>query len=76
MAQNICQIMGKEISIIEENKRIRPKNSEVERLFCDNSKLLNETKWKPRFTLNQGLEETISWMERNRNFFNGDEYAI
>ena len=39
--------MDVELSIKSTDERIRPENSEVERLFCDNTKLLEQTAWKP-----------------------------
>ena len=44
--------------------RIRPKSSEVDRLFCDNTKLKRYTKWTPNFSLSTGLEEVIDWMKK------------
>ena len=37
----IKEIMGSDVSFIRDKKRIRPKNSEVFRLWCDNTKLRN-----------------------------------
>lgn len=59
LVQLIAKIMDKEINIVSKKERIRPSNSEVEKLCCDNSKLLSNTFWKPNFTLQQGLSEVI-----------------
>ena len=37
------------------------------RYSTDISKIRNELKWSPRFTIEQGLEKTIEWYERNWN---------
>jgi len=37
------------------------------RYSTDITKIRHELKWSPRFTLEQGLEKTIEWYERNRN---------
>ncbi|MBI96734.1 NAD-dependent dehydratase [bacterium] len=61
----IAKIMNVEITIKSEENRLRPKNSEVERLFGDNSLLKKLTNWEPEFgDLNgfeKGLRITIDW---------------
>lgn len=56
-----------DISIVSDMKRVRPDGSEVERLFCDNSKLINYTNWAPQKTLDSGLTEVINWMKLPEN---------
>lgn len=63
----ISSIMGAKIDIIQDQARIRPEKSEVERLFGDNSKAKNLLGWKPEYDglegFRRGLEETISWFK-------------
>ena len=74
----IARMMDKDIVIKSSSERIRPENSEVERLFCDNSKLLKHTSWKPNYTLKQGIGEVIEWMKKteNLNYFKSDRYNV
>ena len=51
---------SKKIQISKE--RTRPENSEVERLVCDNSKILTNTSWRPKCSLTQGINKVIEWM--------------
>ena len=37
------------------------------RYSTDIAKIRHELKWSPRFSIEQGLDETIEWYERNRN---------
>ena len=53
----ISEIMNVKLEIEISDDRIRPKNSEVERLICDNKKILENTNWKPNFTLDEGLKK-------------------
>ncbi|MBT7040945.1 MAG: SDR family NAD(P)-dependent oxidoreductase [Bacteroidetes bacterium] len=78
LAKLIANVMDVELSIKSIEERIRPKNSEVERLFCDNTKLLNHTAWKPNYTLEQGVTEVIEWMKKpeNLNNFKADKYNV
>jgi len=54
-----------DLKIKIDNKRIRPKKSEVRRLVCDFSKARILCGWKSSYTLKQGLEKTIEWMSHN-----------
>jgi NAD dependent epimerase/dehydratase len=62
LVQLISKIMGIEVSVSQDNSRKRPSSSEVDRLMCDNSKILSMTNWKPKFTLDEGLKEFIDWL--------------
>ncbi len=67
LAKKIIKISKKDVSIISEKKRIRPKNSEVDRLIGDSSKLKNLTKWKSQTTLDEGLLKTYNWFKDQNN---------
>ncbi len=72
----IAKIIGTDIEIISDEHRIRPEKSEVERLFCDNSKIMSQTTWKPDYTLETGLIETIEWIKQNLSYFKSDIYNV
>ena len=78
LAELIAKIMGEKLTIKSSVERVRPKNSEVERLFCDNTKLLKHTSWRPRYTLTDGITKVIEWMENpeNLNYFKSDKYNV
>ena len=60
-----------------DKKRIRPKNSEVDRLKCDNKLIIKKTNWKPKIKFDEGLEKTIKWIVNNqKNFHNINDYRI
>ena len=72
----IFEIMGQSIEIISDSIKIRPKKSEVQRLFCDNSKIIHNTNWKPRYTLEMGLKETIDWLTNHINLYKPEIYNV
>lgn len=72
----IFQITGKSAEIVTDENRFRPENSEVERLLCDNSLAAEITDWKPEYTLEQGIEQTVDWIKDNMDFFHTSEYTI
>jgi NAD dependent epimerase/dehydratase len=76
LAQRIVQLMGKKTRVGADRERIRPESSEVNQLMCNNSKLLKHTSWKPHFTLESGLKETVNWMESNIDLYKSEIYNV
>lgn len=76
LANSIAGLLGIKISIKEDKQRVRPENSEVERLRCDNTKIMKYTEWKPEYNLTKGLSETIGWIKENLNSYKADIYNV
>jgi NAD dependent epimerase/dehydratase len=76
LSKMIAVLLETDIKIVSNNNRERPYSSEVERLLCDNSKLLQNTNWSPRYDLTRGLEETIDWLRTNIHEYKADIYNI
>ena len=57
----IRDIMNSDAQIIVDEKRIRPQNSEVLRLWCDNTKIRELTGFKPKYSIDEGLKRTVEW---------------
>ncbi len=78
LACKIGDLMDFKLAISNSNERIRPGNSEVERLVCDNSKLLKNTSWQPKYNLDQGITEIIKWMKNPENLtiYKSEKYNV
>jgi NAD dependent epimerase/dehydratase len=63
----IKKLMNSDIEFISENQRIRPEKSEVQRLWCDNSKIKKLTGFKPIINIEDGLKKTIDWFVNKEN---------
>ncbi len=72
----LFKITGIEGKIVCENERLRPQNSEVDRLLCDASLAKKMSGWEPAFTLESGLEKTVDWIQNNIHRFKSSKYAI
>ena len=78
----ISEIMGVDVKIISDEQRIRPKNSEVERLWADNSKAKQILGWEPRYSglegLKKGITKTVEWFsnEPNMDVYKSELYNI
>jgi NAD dependent epimerase/dehydratase len=70
-ARLIGEVMGRDVAVEEEPGRVRPKDSEVERLWADNSKAARLLGWTPAYGsrdgLRRGLEETAAWFSDPAN---------
>ena len=67
LAEKIINMINPSARIISEDIRVRPKNSEVERLLGSNEKLKKLTGWVPQVTLEEGLKLTIDWFKDENN---------
>lgn len=63
----IKDIMHSDVRFITDEQRIRPENSEVFRLWCDNSKIRKLTGFEPRYSIRGGLEKTVEWFTKPEN---------
>lgn len=67
LACKIIDMLGVKAEVLSDPERIRPEKSEVERLQGSNKKIKELTDWKPEYSLEKGLEETINWFRQDRN---------
>ena len=72
----VSDCLGKRIEIIKEKERIRPKKSEVERLFSDSGKAKSLFGWDPKTDLKVGMKKTINWIEENMEKYKEGIYNI
>jgi NAD dependent epimerase/dehydratase len=78
LARKLVSQIGSDIKIEEDQQRLRPEKSEVFRLFGSNQKLIEYTDWKPKYTLDAGLKETIEWFSQSQNIagYKSDIYNL
>ena len=67
----ICNLMQTKINVISDAERLRPKNSEVERLCSDNNKVKSLFNWEPKYDsiegFKVGIDKTIKWFSNVEN---------
>lgn len=76
LAEKIIELTEKEVEIIEDTQRIRPEKSEVERLLSNAEKAKKTTGWEPKYMLEEGLKETIDWIQDNLHHYKPEIYNI
>ncbi len=78
LASELIRQINPDAKIVTDEQRLRPKNSEVFRLYGSNEKIKKHTNWKPEFTFSEGLAATIDWFRDPKNLQNykADIYNI
>lgn len=79
LVKKISQIINIKVKIKTDRKRIRPKLSEVNRLRCNNNKIIKNTNWCPEYTFEEGIINLIDWMKNYKdpkNIYKLNEYTI
>jgi len=66
----IKEIMQSDVKFITDAQRLRPKDSEVFRIWGDNSLMKSLTGWRPEYAIEKGLRETIYWFCKPENLRN------
>jgi len=73
-AKTIADVMHAEIEIVTDEQRLRPANSEVERLWADNRKARELLGWQPQYGgiegFRRGIAETVAWFSERAHLAN------
>lgn len=67
LALEIIKHINPSARIVHDNKRTRPEKSEVFRLCGSNKKIKKYSNWTPKYSLENGLLETIDWFRKPDN---------
>ena len=69
-------VLGRELHPKAAAARLRPDASEVSRLCADNRRARELLGWEPQVSLDEGLRRTIEWMDRHRELYRPEVYAV
>lgn len=76
LAKLIARLAGVAAEVESEDSRVRPVQSEVNRLIADPARARELLGWMPRVGLEEGLQETIAWMSDHMELYRPDVYAV
>jgi NAD dependent epimerase/dehydratase len=76
LVKKVLALMKKQGEIEVEDRRIRPEKSEVMQLLSDTRLAQKLFQWTPRYTLEEGLRETIEWYQKNLSRFKVGSYPL
>ena len=81
-ARAIAEVMGVQIELVTDDQRLRPENSEVNRLWASNAKARDLLGWEPAYGgrdgFLRGLSETVAWFREPGNLagYKADIYNL
>lgn len=76
LANELIAQINPNAKIVCEEERLRPEKSEVNRLLGDSTKMRALTGWKPKYTFEQGLAETVAWIRDNLDTYKVGQYIL
>jgi dTDP-glucose 4,6-dehydratase len=76
LAKTIARLVNQDVKIEQDEQRIRPGGSEVERLLADNTLAQTILGWKPAVSLEEGLQLTIDWMRQHLDIYRPHDYVV
>lgn len=76
LAKELIRQINPAAAIVCDEERLRPEKSEVNRLLGCNEKIMRLTNWKPQYSLEEGLKETIAFLKDNLDKYKIDIYNL
>ena|ERR1700722_12939026 len=76
LAQTIFKLLDVAPTIITDLERMRPAASEVQRLISNNGKAEKLLGWRPTISLQEGLKQTIEWIQNHAELYRPEEYTV
>ncbi|MGD9057369.1 MAG: GDP-mannose 4,6-dehydratase [Desulfobacterales bacterium] len=76
LAEFIAGRLGRSMNIQSDKQRVRPPNSEVDRLLADNRLAQELLRWKPATSLEDGLKQTIEWVKAHLGRYRAGVYTV
>lgn len=76
LVTEIARVVGCEVKVESDMQRMRPSQSEVERLLSNPGRMHDLTGWKAEVSLEEGLERTVSWMRERTSLYKSNLYNV
>jgi dTDP-glucose 4,6-dehydratase len=76
VAERVMQLLGRDVPVELDENRLRPQDSEVERLVADTSKARELLGWEPSVELDEGLQRTVDWLTRSLDAYRPSLYNV
>lgn len=76
LVDKVLRLVGRDLPVVTEEKRLRPAKSEVMRLHASNAQAHELLGWQPRVSLDEGLARTMEWIRENLGLYRPDVYEV
>jgi nucleoside-diphosphate-sugar epimerase len=74
-AEQLLKLMNIATTVVQEQQRMRPEQSEVRKLVSDNALARELMNWTPKVSLDDGLRQTIDFVRDHSEMFRNDGYV-
>jgi len=72
----IIEVVGKQVRVVRDERRLRPDRSEVTRLCADIRKAERLLGYRPAVAFEEGIRRTTAWIGQHLDAYRPDAYAI
>jgi NAD dependent epimerase/dehydratase len=76
LAERVLRLVGRELPVSLDEQRLRPPESEVERLVAATAKAEKLLGWRPSVDLDEGLRRTIEWLTGSLEAYKPSVYNV
>ena len=76
LVDKILQKLSKVVTTVVDPARLRPEGSEVMHLISDNQLARQDLKWQPVVSLDDGLNRTITWIQKHLDLYQVGTYEF
>lgn len=76
LADELIRQINPNARIVSDEQRLRPQNSEVNRLLGSNKKIKSLTSWKMQYTFEKGIDETIEFFRNHLDKYKVNIYNV
>lgn len=76
LASLIAELCGSDVEVMLDPDRLRPENSEVDRLLADHGLATDLLGWTPRIDLEEGLKRSIDWFRNHLEGYRIGAYSV
>lgn len=76
VVRRVLSLLGREVPVTEDSARLRPADSEVERLLADPAKAHRVLDWRSQVDLDEGLKRTIEWLRGSLDAYKVSQYNV
>ena len=78
LADKLMKLVGRRVPVHSDEERVRPEQSEVERLLSDTTLARMLAGWQPTVSLEEGLTRTVAWFSQSANLgrYKADVYNV
>lgn len=76
LAERVRRLLGRDVPLALDEARLRPPDSEVERLVAGTAKVRKLLGWEPETDLDEGLRRTIEWLTGSLGAYKPSLYNV